>query len=86
MVEIMNNNGTYSYGCCRTMRQAQGLLSYLKETGDIPAREKSVTICNVKHGELVRTVEVEYRDGRWRPVIAETTEEEISAGLSLGMA
>lgn len=66
MIELHDNAGTKSYGCCRNMKEAQGILTYLKDSGKIPAREQSVTVCHYKNGCLVRTSHVEYRHGKWR--------------------
>lgn len=84
MIEIHNNTGTQSYGCCRNMLEAQGILTYLKDMGKIPASEESVTICYYKKGGLVRTSQVEYREGMWR--IKRATDEKISGRVQLSVA
>lgn len=68
MIEIHDNAGTRSYGCCRNMKEAQGILTYLKTTGQIPVSEQSVTLCHYKNGGLVLTTQVSYRAGKWRAI------------------
>ncbi len=68
MIELHNRAGTKSYGCCRNMKEAQRVLNYLKNAGEIPAHEKTVTVCHYKKGVLQTTSEVEYRAGKWRPI------------------
>lgn len=69
MIEIMNNAGTESYARCNNMAQAQGIISYLKDSGHIPASETTVSLCQYKNRNLQEVVEVEFRQGKWRPVI-----------------
>lgn len=85
MIEIHNNTGTQSYGCCRNMKEAQGILTYLKDTGQIPASEKNVTVCHYKNGGLVCVSQVEYREGKWRP-IKPATPRKIPAEVMLAAA
>lgn len=80
MIEIHDNAGTQSHGCCRNMREAQAILTYLKNTEQIPASEESVTVCHYKNGGLVRVSHVEYREGKWRP-IKPATPRKIPGGI-----
>lgn len=80
MIEIHNNTGTQSYGCCRNMREALGILTYLKDTGEIPDSEERETVCYFINGGLVRTLQVEYRAGMWHP-IKSTMDEKISGEI-----
>lgn len=66
MIELHDHAGTKSYGCCRNMKEAQGILTYLQDTGHIRASEQPITICHYKNGSLVHTSKVEYREGKWR--------------------
>ena len=85
MIEIHNDTGTRSYGCCRNMKEAQGILTYLKDTGQIPVSEESVTVCHYKNGGLVRVSQVEYREGKWRPV-KPAMHRKIPGGVMLAVA
>jgi hypothetical protein len=68
MIEMHNRAGTNSYGCCRNMKEAQRILDYLKDSGEIPAGANSVTVCHYKNGVLQGVSEMEHRAGKWRPV------------------
>lgn len=82
MIEIIDNAGTKSYGCCHSMKQAQNILVYLKDSGRIPDTEESVTVCHYTSGKLQGVSEVEFRNGKWRRVTNASKREEIPAGLS----
>lgn len=84
MIEIHDNAGTQSHGRCHNMKEAQGILTYLKNTGQIPASENSVTVCHFKNGRLMRTTQVEYREGKWREVKPDT-DEKIPGNVSVAI-